>query len=319
MADGTEVALGLDVGGTNLRAALVTASGMVVEQRRLPSPPDGEVAFLDAVLDLHGDLTASLSDPKVPVGVGIASLVVDRRKALYGPNLGIGDLDIVAGLDDRGIEQVVVENDATVAMYGEWRVGAARGHDHAVMVTLGTGVGGGVVVDGRLLRGANGFASEVGHQPVQRDGRRCACGRRGCLEAYAAGSAIAVEAAERLASGAPSSLTGQVDLSGQEVVAAAEAGDALAVEVLEEIGTWLGLGLVGLVNLLDPSIVVVGGGAGSAAAARRHILPVAEQVVAAQIEGAAHRTPPPVVPGLLGDDAGIVGAALLALDEAGSR
>ncbi len=300
-------AVGVDVGGTNLRVALVAEDGGVLAQQRVPSSGVDVVAAI-------GDLVASLGGEGLPLGVGVASIVRHNRVAVFGPNLALGTVDLVAafGGDDADGPTVVVENDANAATYGEWRAGAGRGHEHLLMVTLGTGVGGGAVVAGRLLRGANGFAGEAGHTPLVHGGRRCACGRAGCLEAYASGGAIAAEAVERLAAGADSSLASLDVVDGRAVSEAAAAGDALAVAVLEQVGRWLGEGLVGMVNLLDPGIVVVGGGVADAVA--DWVLPQVEAVLAAEVEGHDHRDPPKVVRATLGDDAGIVGAALLALE-----
>ncbi len=301
-------AVGVDVGGTNLRAAVLAADGTILRRVRRPRPDDAE-AFVTQTWSLVAELGAR----DLPLGLGVASIVRGNRVAVHGPNLPIGEVDLVAALQDVGADRVVVENDANAAMWGEWRAGAARGYDHALLLTLGTGVGGGAIVDGRLLRGANGFGGEAGHVPLVAGGRPCACGRLGCLEAYASGGAVAVEALERLSAGRASSLRGLPDLDGAAVAAGAAEGDALAIEVLEAVGTWLGTGLVGMVNLLDPGIVLIGGGA--AAGVGRWVLPAAEQVLAKQIEGAARREPPAIVRAELGDDAGIVGAGLLALDE----
>ncbi|MFT5221846.1 MAG: glucokinase [Glaciecola sp.] len=305
-------AIGVDAGGTNLRVALVDETGLILAQRRVLRPKGSVSAFLDAVLGLHGELTAGLADPAIGVGFGVASIVWDRRVAVFGPNLKLPQTDLIAALGARGISQVTVENDATAAMFGEWQVGAARGMDNAVLVTLGTGIGGGIVVHGELLRGANGFAAEVGHLTIIADGRACACGRRGCLEAYASGSAIPVEARERLGAGGASSLASLDVIDGAAVSAAAEKGDALAIATLEQVGRWLGAGLTSLVNLLDPEVVVIGGGVARAIAP--WTLPVAQSIMAAELEGAALRIAPPMVGARLGDDAGIVGAALLALE-----
>lgn len=305
-AAGTPAAVGVDVGGTNLRVALVTAAGDVVDRRRAPSTGD--------VLADLARLVDELGGGDLPIGMGVASMVRDRRVAVFGPNLALGTVDLVDALGRGGDRHVVVENDANAAMYAEWKVGAGQGHDDLVMVTMGTGVGGGAVVDGRLLRGANGFGGEAGHTPLVSGGRPCACGRAGCLEAYASGGAIAVTAREALALDAtPSSLralpTGVVD--GRAVSEAAASGDALAIAVLEQTGDWLGEGVTGLVNLLDPALVIVGGGV--AEAVGQWVLPRLAAALAAQIEGHGHREPPPVVAASCGDDAGIVGAALLAL------
>ncbi len=305
--DPTPAAVGVDVGGTNLRVALVSAHGAVLEDRRAPSSGD-------VVADVLR-LAAELGGGDLPLGIGVASLVRNRREAIFGPNLALGRVDLVEALGDGGRRTVVAENDANAATYAEWRLGAGRGHNHVVMVTMGTGVGGGAIVDGRLLRGASGFAGEAGHTPFVEGGRPCLCGRLGCIEAYASGGALAVTAAEALAqSDTPSSLRGlsTVDVDGRAVHAAAIGGDALAIGVLEQTGRWLGQAVVGLVNLFDPSLVVVGGGVTDAVG--DWVLPVLRATVRDQIEGHGHREPPLIERASLGDTAGMIGAALLALE-----
>jgi glucokinase len=231
----------------------------------------------------------------------------------YGPNIGIRDLPLAARLRERTGAEVVVANDASVAALGEQRVGAGRDHRDLVMVTLGTGVGGGVVVAGRLVTGSGGFAGELGHVIVAEGGRPCPCGNRGCIEAYASGSAIGAMARDRLVD--PTTVTSLRELDqvlGPDVTAAARAGDEVAVEVLTEAGTWLGVALASAVNILDPEAILLGGGA--AEAAGPWMLPAARTSLASHLVGSRFRTAPPVRLAELGDDAGVVGAAMLAID-----
>lgn len=305
-------AVGFDVGGTNMRVALVSTGGAVLREARVPTPSAAVPDLLAACLVLHGEVTAGLDSPVLPVGVGIAAIVRDRRIAVHGPNLPLAEVDLVAEFGDRGLDRVVVENDANAAMFGEWRLGAAQGHDNALLVTIGTGVGGGAMVHGELLRGAHGFGGEAGHVHLVEGGRACPCGRRGCLEAYAAGSTLATTAVELIEAGGSSSLQELATIDGAAVSAAARAGDELAIATLVQVGHWLGVGLTSMVNLLDPSIVVVGGGAAADNAA--WLLPAAQAVLDAEVEGAGRRQAPSVVPAGLGDDAGMIGAALLAME-----
>lgn len=306
---GHAAAIGIDVGGTKLVAAVVDAQGRVLERMRRQTPARAPQDLVDEVHGLIADLGGEL-----PIGIGIAGLVTPDGTVRYGPNIGVEDLDLAGALRACTSRAVVVVNDASAATFGEQRVGAARDHRDVVMLTLGTGVGGGVVVGGRLLTGAHGFGGELGHVIVEDGGRRCPCGNRGCIEAYAAGSAIGRRAAQRLADeSGPSLLRGVDDLTGRAVTLAARDGDELARDVLVEAGRWLGVGLGGLVNALDPEVVLLGGGA--AAQTATWLLPAAREAMAERIIGHAWRTPPRVELAALGDDAGMVGAALLAADE----
>lgn len=302
------VAVGVDVGGTKLLALAVTAGGEIVGRERRRSPVGDADALVDEILGLVRSFGGSR-----PVGAGVAGIVGRDGVVRYGPNLDIEDLALQQRLEDALGVPVTVANDATVALFGELRAGTARGACDVVMVTLGTGVGGAVVVDGRIAEGATGMAGELGHVPVLDGGRECPCGNRGCLEAYASGSAIGLVARERLElTDDPSDLRDVDVVDGKAVTMAALDGDDLALDVLRAAGYWLGVGLTGIVNVLDPELVVVGGGAATTAAPI--VLPEAFGVLSQRILGAGHRPVPEIVQAGLGDDAGAVGAALLAVE-----
>jgi glucokinase len=304
------VAIGIDVGGTKLVAATLADDGTVLQRLRRQTPASDPARLVGDIAALTKEL-----GPGLPVGVGIAGLVTPQGIVRYGPNISVRDLDLAGALGASTSSPVVVVNDASAAALGEQRTGAGRGHTDLVMVTLGTGIGGGVVVGGRLLGGAMGFAGELGHVVVEDAGRRCPCGNRGCVEAYAAGSAIGRRAQERLASETrPSLLRDVQDLTGKAVTLAARDGDELAHEILVDAGRWLGVALVTLVNALDPEIILLGGGA--AAETATWMVPAAQETLGARIIGSGWRTPPRIELAALGDDAGMVGAGLLAADEA---
>lgn len=304
-------ALGIDIGGTQLRAAVVEPSGRIVDRDRRPTPAEDPTSLVESLAGVLAE--ARERHGPLPVGIGIAGLVTADGTVRYGPNIGIRDLPLAALLHERTDLEVVVANDASVAALGEQRAGAARDHREVVLVTLGTGVGGGVVVRGRLLTGAGGFAGELGHVVVAEGGRPCPCGNRGCIEAYASGSAIGALARDRLVDPTTVSSLRELDhVAGPEVTAAARSGDGVAIEVLTEAGSWLGVALASVVNVLDPEVVLLGGGA--AAASSPWLLPAASDSMAAHLVGSRWRTPPPVRLAELGDDAGVVGAAMLALD-----
>lgn len=304
--------IGVDVGGTHLRAARVGPAGIDGEVLRRRSEVDEGDALLGAVVAVLAELGAGPGS-RLPVGLGVAGLVDRDGRLRYGPNVGVRELPLAALLGDAlGDDRVVrVVNDASAAAVAEHRLGAARGHRDVVLLTLGTGVGGGVVSDGRLLEGAHGFAGELGHLVILEGGRDAPSGILGTVEAYASGTAISTEATEAVAAG----LAGARETDAPGVVAAAVAGEPWAIAVLERVGARLGVAIASIVAVVDPSIVVVGGGAGEAASP--FLLPAARDTFANHLMGSAHRPLPSIVPAELGDDAGVIGAGLLAADRAG--
>lgn len=300
-------AVGVDIGGTQLRAAVVDAEGHILDRRRARTP----AGTTEGLVNVLGPLLRELSGGRLPVGVGIAGLVTDTGVVRYGPNIGVRDLDLRSALAPVTDGPVVVVNDASAATFGEQRFGAGRGAADLVLLTIGTGVGGGIVIGGELVLGRRGFAGELGHMVVAEGGRTCPCGNRGCLEAYASGTAIGAMAREQLVDlTARSSLRGVADPSGPDVTAAAEAGDAFAQRILEEAGRWLGVAAASLANALDPERILVGGGAAGPTAP--WLLPATRASLADHLMGGAWRPAPPVELASLGDDAGVVGAAALA-------
>ena len=306
-------ALGVDVGGTKINAVRTDAGGRIEAREVLETPAEDTDATLEALLAA----LAAVRDGSVrSVGIGAAGLVETGSGILrYAPNLVWRDVPLAKVVEAALDLPVVVENDCSAAAYGEFRLGAARGHRHVLYVGVGTGIGGGIVVDGRLDRGAHGFAGEIGHVIVEPGGPRCGCGNDGCWETVASGRALAREGREAArtdpalaarAGGDPA------DVRGEDVTEAARAGDPAASEIVERVGRRLGEGIAGLINVLDPDIVVLGGGVVRAADL---LLPAARAAAAAAVEGGVHRPEVPIVPAALGVDAAAVGAALLALEE----
>lgn len=317
----TDLALGVDIGGTNLRVGAVDPHGRIVARRSAPTPAgagrDPDVAGRDLVSgivatarDVLSDVGLS-TDAQVPVGIGFAGGISRNGEAVYGSNVSTRNLPLRAAITDRfGHGQVLVVNDANAATWGEFRHGAGRDADDVVMVTVGTGVGGGVVTDGHLVVGAQGFGGEVGHMVVARDGWACTCGHRGCLEAYAAGGALARHARELLEGGGASSLADRGTIDPADVTAAAEEGDQLALAAIQRLGGWLGIGLSSLVTLLDPEVVVIGGGVADHIG--HWLLPAAAEAMQGQTFASQYRTAPRVRLAVLGDRAGMIGAAQMA-------
>ena len=308
-AGAAPVAVGVDVGGTKIAAAAVDARGGVAQRARVATP----VGDADALVATIAELAEQVG-PGLPVGVGVAGIVSPTGVLRYSPNLDLHDLEIGPSLAEALGHAPVVKNDATAALWGEHRVGAGQGVSDLLMLTLGTGVGGAVLANGGLVEGADGFGGELGHVIIVEGGRPCACGNLGCLEAYASGSAIGRLALERMdADDGGTTALGDLDLvDGRAVTRAAVDGDAFAQEILATVGRWLGVGLVNFVNILDPGRVVIGGGVAPNAAP--WLFPPAERVLGARVLGAGHRQVPTITLAALGEDAGIIGAALLAAE-----
>jgi glucokinase len=253
--------------------------------------------------------------------VGAAGLVDVRRGVIvFSPNFAWRDVPLGDRVADRFGLPVTVDNDATAAAWGEVRRGAARGAHHALLVTVGTGIGGGIVFEGAVMRGAHGLAGEIGHVVVEPGGPRCGCGNRGCWEQVASGQALErLGAAAVLDGSAPvlAELSGADPgrVTGELVVRAAGQGDAGAAAIVRTVGLRLGEGIAGLVNVLDPEVVVVGGGL---AAVGEALFEPAREAYAATVEGRELRPDVPIVPAALGNDAGAIGAGLLALEAAGA-
>ncbi len=241
--------------------------------------------------------------------------LVDREGVLhFAPNLpGVIGLPVRAELERRLGVPVRVDNDATCAAWAERAMGAATGLDDVVLVTLGTGIGGGIVVGGRLTRGANGFAGEIGHMIVDRDGPDCPCGQRGCWERFASGSALARLAREAARAGRAEAVLANAGgdpeaILGEHVTAAAVAGDAEACALVAEMAWWVGLGLSNLANVLDPEAFVIGGGLVTMGDL---LLDPVRTAFASLLQGRAWRPAIPVVPAALGPRAGAIGAGCL--------
>ncbi len=323
-----QLALGIDIGGTKIAGGIVDDSGVVLDCVRRETPGHAVVAVEEAIVSVVDELcervAASTYGTIVAVGVGAAGWVsTDRSTILFSPHLAWRNTMLRADLTQRMALPVWVDNDANAAAWAEYRFGAARGHQTVACVTLGTGIGGGVISDGRLQRGAFGIAGEWGHTRVVPDGRRCVCGNRGCWEQYASGRALA-RAGQELAEVAPAAasallarVTGDPSrLTGADVTAAALAGDPASIGLVQEVGTWLGEGIVTISMIIDPSVIVVGGGV--SALGELLLAPARERFTAA-LPGRGYRPVPEIVAATLGPDAGMIGAADLARVAAESR
>ncbi len=310
-------AVGIDIGGTKVAGGVVGPDGAVLATARRQTPGASVRATEDAIVTVVEELSARHGGPIAGVGVGAAGWFDrDGETVLFSPHLAWRNTPLRAHLLARLRRPLWVGNDADAAAWAEYRFGAARGSTPALMVTLGTGIGGGLIVDGRLQRGAHGVAGEWGHMRVVPDGRLCACGNRGCWEQYASGSALgqtAREVAQRspaAAAGLLERVAGDADrLRGEDVAQAATEGDPLALELVADVGTWLGQGIADLAAVLDPEVVVVGGGV---SVLDELLLGPARNRLERALPGRGFRPAPRVVCAALGPAAGLIGAADLA-------
>ncbi len=309
------LAIGIDIGGTRVKAGVVDVYGQVVERLDRATPTHSPEATEDVIADIVGDLRGR--HHVRAVGIGAAGFIDENRSTvLFAPHLAWRREPLRARLVERLRMRVVVENDANAAAWAEYRFGAAQGEDSVVLVTLGTGIGGGIVAHGLLERGRHGVAGEFGHMTLVPEGRRCECGDRGCWEQYAGGSALARSARELASSGTPlagallDAVDGRADqLSGRVVSRCADEGDPAAEGLLRETGEWLGMGLANLAAALDPGMLVVGGGV---SAAGDRLMEPARRTFAQSLTGRGYRPSPRIEVAALGNDAGFIGAADLA-------
>ena len=308
-------AIGIDAGGTKLLGGVVDESLAVRDRVHRFWRGDSRDDVIEVAVEAVQEARAAAPDVAA-VGFGIPSLVSDGTSefSVHLPLEGVPFRDLMG---ERLGLPVFVDNDANLALLAEARAGAARGARYAVLLTLGTGIGGALLLDGRLYRGARGGGAELGHMTVDLDGPECACGNRGCLEAVASGSAMGREgraAAERdPESGLGRALAAGREITGALVTELAHDGDPSARAVLEAAGRRLGAGLAGIVNAFQPEVVVIGGGAGAAG----ELLLEPARAVVAEAALPPSRSAVSIVPAALGPEAGMVGAAILALDGGG--
>jgi glucokinase len=307
--------IGIDVGGTKVAGGVVDEKGAILERTRRDTPSTDPQATGDTVALLVQELAAS-HDVEA-VGIGAAGFVDEKRAVVvFAPNLAWRNEPLRADVQRRVGLPVVVENDANAAAWGEARFGAGRGHDYLAVVTVGTGIGGGLVLGGRLYRGRFGVAAEIGHLRVVPEGIRCGCGNKGCWEQYASGTALVREARDLAAAQSPLAerlmelAGGRIEaITGPLVTRAAKEGDPVSVELFEDLGHWLGAGLASLAAILDPGCFVIGGGVSEAG---ELLLAPARESYHRLLSGRGHRPEAELRLASLGNDAGLVGAADLA-------
>jgi len=317
--------IGIDLGATKIEAALVDSKGCIVEKLRTPTEAPGGP---DHVIEIAVSMISTFflrdaSSPVGPIGVGVAGQVdSDNGVVRRAPNLDWRDFPIRERLEAAVRLPVAVLNDVQAITYGECRRGVGRGISNLVCVFAGTGVGGAVVIGGKLLRGSSGTAGEFGHMTIERDGPPCSCGNRGCLEAFVGGWAIAQRARQKVAA-EPTRSAELLRLAGGDVAKisaalvgqAATQGDALARALVEETGATLGAGLAAIVNALNPELLILGGGI---IEGFPDLIEIAQRELGRRALASALK-PLRVVRSKLGADAGVIGAALFARENARER
>ncbi len=314
--------IAVDLGGTKIAAGIVSAGCEILAREYCPTLADeGIEAIIERVVSAVGRLISRQ-------GMGLSQVccisvaacgAIDSETGViaFSPNLpGCRDIPLRDMLRDRlGVKTMLI-NDANAAAWGEHHLGAGKGVNNLVCLTVGTGIGGAIIIDGRLYTGSSGSAGEIGHMVIEANGAKCRCGNTGCLEALASGTAIAREAAAHVARGEPSSLSEIVagrleDITAEKVAFAAREGDSLARSIINQAATYLGVGMVNLVNIFNPEMIVVGGGVAGMGdmlldPARRVVRERAFLVSAEAVS---------IVSSQLGSDAGMLGAAIFALQQ----
>jgi glucokinase len=308
--------VGVDVGGTKVLGGVVDDQGNVVKTSRRDTPHEGGAALTATIADVARELAAEYEVARV--GVSAAGFVSsDRKTMLATPNIaGWNGVQLEEQLASQIGLPVVLENDGNAAAWGEKRFGAGRGKANMLLLTIGTGIGGGIIVNDQLLRGAFGIAAEVGHLRVLPEGHLCGCGARGCFEQYASGNALlrhareAIAASPDLARGLLSRGDGTLEgLTGRAITEAAREGDQVALAAFNTTAQWLGAGIASLSVLLDPECVVIGGGVIDAG----EILLAPTRLAMERYMPFAGKHPyPDIIAATLGNEAGLVGAADLA-------
>ncbi len=306
------LAIGIDIGGTKVAAGVVDADGRILSDARRSTPGSDPRAVEQVIVELVEELSAG--HRVWSVGIGAAGWMdLDGGTVLFSPHLAWRNEPLRANLQRLLRRPVLLTNDADAAAWAEWRFGAGQGEDRLVCVTLGTGIGGAMVMDGRVERGRFGVAGEFGHQIIMPGGHRCECGNRGCWEQYASGNALGREA--RILARANSPVAQELlatvggdagQISGVIVTELALAGDAACRELLDEVGEWLGLGLANLAASLDPGLFVIGGGLCSAGDL---LVGPARKAFARNLTGRGFRPAARIELAALGPNAGLIGAA----------
>ncbi|WP_375003085.1 ROK family glucokinase [Aeromicrobium sp. CTD01-1L150] len=308
------LAIGIDIGGTKIAAGVVDEDGYVLARTRRMTPTTEPTAVLEAIVEVTETLRAE--HHVTSIGIGAAGFVdATQSTVVFAPHLAWRNEPLRDRVSRRTKLPVLVDNDANASGWAEWRFGAAQNEPDLVLITLGTGIGGALVIDGQPYRGRFGIAGEFGHMRVVPDGHDCECGNQGCWEQYASGRVLTRAAESEVASGTGLGrrlveLAGGAELvEGRHLTELAEGGDQQCQEQIAEVGRWLGIGMADLAAALDPGLFVIGGGASDA---RELLLAPARESFEAQLTGRGFRPAARIVGAHLGPEAGLVGAADMA-------
>ena len=311
----TDTVIAADLGGTNLRMAVVSRDGGILTRARRTTPSDATSdGIVSEIVDAANECMATIGPGKIEaMGVAVAAaLDFDAGVLKNSPNLpSLNGLKLREQLVERLSLRTVIDNDGTAAAVGEHWLGATQGTNNSICVTLGTGVGGGLIFGGKPYRGIDGTAGEIGHIGVEKDGYPCGCGSRGCVEQYASATALVRMTRELVGSFPESALASKSDITAADIYDAGLGADPLALEVFSIMGAYLGMALADLVNVLNPEIIVVGGGV--AGAWDLFIGSVSREIVGRSFREPAERVK--LIRAKLGDDAGILGVAQLAFQQ----
>jgi len=323
MTTSEPVFIGIDLGGSTLKAAIITRDGEIITETRYEAPQQGPDALFKQVVQVAVDLRDNkfASGPVAGIGVGIPGLVNRKTNRIeVMPNQpSFSQIDLTSELSSATELPVILDNDANACAYGELQVGAARGRREVFFVTLGTGIGAGLIINGQIYRGAAGFAGEFGHMTIDPEGIECACGNIGCLETIVSGPNIVRRTRERLYRDRTSSLSRLAiprdrEFTAEDIAHAARDGDEMAQVMMERTGMFLGIALAAVINLLNVEMVVMGGG----------VMEAGDLILKPTIKETRRRAFPPsfnsceMVIAKLGTTAGMIGAALMARDQKAS-
>ena len=305
MTMGKRYCIGVDVGGTNIKSALARDDKIIKRVKVLTHAEQGPGAVVDQIKNAIQTFTKPISH----IGIGIAG-IIDSKKGIvrYSPNFaGWTNVELAQTINKKFKVPVKILNDVNAICLGEWKFGAGKGYNNIFLFTLGTGVGGAAVCEGKLLFGANGFAGEFGHSVIKYDGKRCTCNQFGHLEGYV-GACYIVARARRRMKKRKSSLRKYKKITPRIIAQEAKRGDALAKEIFTEIGFYIGVGLSNIISLFDPEVIIVSGGISRAG---KVLFESMRKTAEQRIMGAQYRKFK-IIPGKLGDDAGILGAVYFA-------
>ncbi len=308
-----QYAVGIDLGGGSIKGALVTADGRIEAQDRCPTDVEsGERGVADRIAALFESLRDGhglSNDDIAGVGIGVPGVTTSKGNVIIAPNLHWRNVPFKRILEERIRLHVEIDNDASVAAMGEAHLGAGRGRESLFLITLGTGIGGGLVLDGDIHHGASFAAGEIGHMCIDPDGPDCGCGKKGCLEVFSSGPAMVRYVRRRLPNAASTSLPDTESLSPETICLAAKNGDSLAREAVARVARYLGIAIANIINVISPNVIAIGGGISAAGGVL--LDPIAAAAREYTLEGMFDHTR--ILPAELGNDAGVLGASRLVL------